>query len=218
MNSTSIDHKTNKIPGFTILTPSCPFHNQRTKNDILSFLALTEKGYVYKDRVFVPDNPATLKIMKMIFGRKMLSTPAMENALYRKISNQDLMEGIKFKKGLNDPEIEDLMFRFRSEAYMDLTIEIQRDHTGITDHGAIVIVEHHFKQNGDLMSDPRIDFLVPHPGIWIPLNFTQHSLGIYQEFLSEKGIKERAIRDCVGFTRTWAKNLSEQRHRLETRS
>lgn len=76
-----------------------------------------------------------------------------------------------------------------------------------------LILEQNYLQNGDLMSDPRIDLMVvPAEGVIYPLNYTQHGLGIYQEFVQDgKIVNVKAKRDAKNFVfKDWLPNLLSQ--------
>ena len=74
-------------------------------------------------------------------------------------------------------------------------------------------VAHYYKQNGDLMSDPEMTFVVVGNHI-IPISFTQHSLGVFEESVidAEGGwmVKQQLHRNHVAFANHWMKNIKDQ--------
>ena len=81
-------------------------------------------------------------------------------------------------------------------------------------------LSHYYVQNGDLMSDPDVTFLIFNHfknRLIYPLTYTQHGLGIYQEvaFLNPERncidlFKLHALTDLVEFCDTWMDNIYAQ--------
>jgi hypothetical protein len=77
-------------------------------------------------------------------------------------------------------------------------------------------VAHYYEQNGDLMADPEITYWRTPIGAWMPVTYTQHNLGIYQEAILFDGcdapqrFSSRLVRDISKFTNDWMKNIREQ--------
>lgn len=99
--------------------------------------------------------------------------------------------------------------RVKGDSYMPLHIGIYGKNT--------VAVSHTFVQNGDLMRDPEITFYVI-GGKWYPMDYTQHSLGIYHEYFfvrADNAIVSRVAlqrwqRSAAMFANTWGANLKAQ--------
>jgi hypothetical protein len=105
--------------------------------------------------------------------------------------------------------------RLKSPPYERLCIE----HIGTTWNGChLVSVAHYYEQNGDLMKDPDVEFLVDdrvEPWEFATVSFEQSSPPIYQRFIQ---IDDRRIvvsdrhgkKDCEEFVRLWERNLRDQ--------
>ena len=104
-------------------------------------------------------------------------------------------------------------------SYMRLVIE------GIgcsPDGRQLVSVAHYYEQNGDLMRDPEMVFLVDleHAKFkgqdgWFPVSFQQDGgFALYQEALIFDGSRvlkrPKLFKDLKSFARTWNKNIGEQ--------
>ncbi len=114
----------------------------------------------------------------------------------------------------------------RNESYMPLTIE----YVGAGPRGnPAIAVSHHYLQNGDVMEDPGMVFTVNTredeesiaSGIswrcekWVPVSYTQHNLGIYQEavFTAEDGriiTRPKLVKDLTAFSKQWDRNIKAQ--------
>ncbi len=120
------------------------------------------------------------------------------------------------------PQLDKLKIGFYSrsgkkgDAIMPLTVEIQplysEEKVFDLEGGFKLIMEHNYIQNGDLMTDPRIDYAVyPSKGVAIPLNFETNGMGVYQEIVIDgKVVSDKILNDVIKFTHTWAKNLVDQ--------
>jgi hypothetical protein len=103
------------------------------------------------------------------------------------------------------------------DSYMPLSIEKQAiaESLNIYDDpkAYVLITEQNYIQEGDLMTDPRIDWGVfPSYGVAIPLNYEMNGLGLYKEFVSEgKIVDEKGLKDTLHFANSlWFPNLIEQ--------
>jgi len=90
-------------------------------------------------------------------------------------------------------------------SYMPLSIE---------KYGTQVTVTHYFKQNGDLVPDPDMEFQIACDGAWYPVAI-QHSTGHYSRCTveDENGntqINTRERLDQKRFADMWARNLIAQ--------
>lgn len=107
--------------------------------------------------------------------------------------------------------------KIENGGYMPLIIEYVGD--GPQGH-ALISVSHNYIQEGDVMRDPEIVFIVVEDkilkkSVWTPKMFQQDNLGIYQEiiFQDEKGIwkvRNRDLVSCQSFAKQWDKNLKAQ--------
>ncbi|MEW6613969.1 MAG: hypothetical protein AB1401_00635 [Thermodesulfobacteriota bacterium] len=119
-----------------------------------------------------------------------------------------VVEEILTNHGLIDKFRKDEFFhaRIESPGFMRLVIE----RLG----GGRVSVAHYYEQNGDLMADPDIVFdMMDHD--WVPVEYTQHNLGIYQRVVHDKGGQEfvdiKLQKSIASFANgLWAKNLKHQ--------
>lgn len=116
------------------------------------------------------------------------------------------------KKGHNS-------YKFESGGFMDLVVEVWQQ-----DEWTHVSVAHYYLQNGDLMSDPEIEFRIHKQflaakeyGDIQVVSYTQHGLGIYQEALvyidGKLFIKPKLQKSIKSFLKTWANNLQNQGYR-----
>jgi hypothetical protein len=99
-------------------------------------------------------------------------------------------------------------FKLEQAGYDPLVVEV---------HGQRVSVSHYFEQNGDLMSDPDMVFLVGPDGEWYPVEITQSPVGVYCNAVLEwdalgwpAQLYPRAQAGMASFARTWARNIREQ--------
>jgi len=93
--------------------------------------------------------------------------------------------------------------RCEASGYMPLVIEdISMGYKG-TEYS----ITHYYEQNGDLMRDPEITFVIDRENKSIyATSYTQDNLGIYQDF-TDSG---RGSKDCEDFFRMWLNNISNQ--------
>jgi len=116
-------------------------------------------------------------------------------------------------------------YKAQSEPYMPLSVETQ-DISGEmrkafrltdvpSDKAMRIIIEHNYTQEGDLMSDPRMDFLLVQPTqSLIPLDFTQSAPPVYDVAYRVEGGKlqenKAKARSLVTFALQWFRNLVQQ--------
>ena len=91
--------------------------------------------------------------------------------------------------------------------FMPVSIE----QIGDTKQGKIYSITHYYEQNGDLVSDPDMTFLLAN-GCVMPLTFEQGALGIYQVAVDLNTNKyfPRLLSDLVSFANTWMRNIKQQ--------
>lgn len=92
--------------------------------------------------------------------------------------------------------------------------------TGQDSYGRQFALAHHYLQNGDVMRDPEMVFLLAPDGQVYPLTFQQDNLGIYQEAvrLLEGGnakIAPALQKDLVVFANMWLRNIEDQQNLQE---
>ncbi len=120
--------------------------------------------------------------------------------------------------GVDFTKKEHTHYKFQSKGFMDLTVE-----TWKVDEWLHVSVAHYYVQEGDLMSDPEIEFRainitdVNGKVRWEiqPIHYRQDNLGVYQEAmtLGENGqilINPKLQREIKTFLRIWSKNIKYQ--------
>ena len=81
------------------------------------------------------------------------------------------------------------------------------------EEGYMLITEQNYIQEGDLMTDPRIDWAVyPKSGIIEPISFEMNGMGIYKEYISDgQVIDSKGMKDTLKFVREiWFPNLLSQ--------
>lgn len=81
--------------------------------------------------------------------------------------------------------------------------------------GWVYSVSHYYEQNGDLMADPDMEFLVCPHGDVFPLTYQQDGLGLYQEAAAcgEGGqlrYNAKLQADLASFASQWMKNIKDQ--------
>lgn len=81
-------------------------------------------------------------------------------------------------------------------------------------YGCIYAVAHHYIQNGDVMQDPDMTFLINNQGVF-PLTFQQDNVALYQEAAGvENGqlilYDSKIQADLASFANDWMKNILEQ--------
>lgn len=95
--------------------------------------------------------------------------------------------------------------------FMPLCVEVVGD--GPAKGSLILSLAHYFTQNGDLMSDPQMEFLVTADGTCFPLVFEQSGF-IYQDAVRfEDGkilVAKKLQADIASFANDWMVNIKEQ--------
>lgn len=76
-------------------------------------------------------------------------------------------------------------------------------------------IAHYYEQNGDLVSDPDMEFWRGPDGEIYPCSITHGALGLFVrgiEFADGKpsGVRPRTQRDQATFANTWLRNIKEQ--------
>ena len=95
-------------------------------------------------------------------------------------------------------------------SFMAACIEI----IGRSGLGPLVSVAHYYQQNGDMMRDPDVVFLIGADQHVYPISYRQDGLGINQEaaFVEEGRWKVRTKMqaDICSFCNQWMRNINEQ--------
>ena len=86
---------------------------------------------------------------------------------------------------------------------------------GKCDLGPIYSIAHYYKQNGDLMRDPEMEFIKGGDGKYYPISFWQDAPLKRDEAVSWAegeitGIKPKLQAALATFANTWMKNIKEQ--------
>ena len=82
-------------------------------------------------------------------------------------------------------------------------------------YGEIISIAHYGEQNGDLMADPEMTFIIV-DGEYFPISFRNDYVGLYQEVFSynEEGepaaIDIKLQSDLTSFANTWITSIQEQ--------
>ncbi len=88
--------------------------------------------------------------------------------------------------------------KFQASGFMDLTLETTRTNE--------VTLAHYFEQNGDLMRDPEITYIIlQEEKIIIPITISQDNIGRHFQVNSKY-----TEQDLIIFSKTWFKNIREQ--------
>jgi hypothetical protein len=107
-----------------------------------------------------------------------------------------------------------IYLKLEQKDYMPLVLERLEPH--------VISLSHYYQQNGDLMADPDITFLVRPPVdhqklLLFPLTYRLDGLGLNQElaFLNDQrdqihSFKSRSMADVASFCNQWAINLQAQ--------
>ena len=119
------------------------------------------------------------------------------------------------KQGVDFTATEHKSYKLTSEGFMPLTVE-----TWIENETLSVSVCHYGKSNGDLMADPEIVYKKAlHSDMEIPIYFKNDFVGIEQiahKIENGQELYNRAlIKDLQRFSKTWARNLKAQGHKME---
>lgn len=105
-----------------------------------------------------------------------------------------------------------------SDVFMPVSIELVGTSSSSFEilTGEVWAVAHYYEQNGDLMADPDMTFVLNKAGQIIPLSFQQDCLGIYRESVVRDSsgaitaVIPSLIRDFKSFVKMWANNIVEQ--------
>ncbi len=105
---------------------------------------------------------------------------------------------------------ESIKIDYCDSVFMPVYFELYRT----TYLGAIYSIAHYGTQEGDLMSDPRMEFLKLKDGNFVPTLFENHYAGCFQEsvIIEANTIKCNGYwqRDQTKFANMWLKNIKEQ--------
>ena len=95
-------------------------------------------------------------------------------------------------------------------SFMAVSVEI----IGRSGLGPLVSVAHYYEQNGDLMRDPDVVFLIGADRHVYPVSFRQDNLGIYLESAYvEDGVWKVRVKmqaDLCSFCTQWMRNIDDQ--------
>ena len=95
-------------------------------------------------------------------------------------------------------------------SFMAACIEI----IGRSGLGPLVSVAHYYQQNGDMMRDPDVVFLIGADQHVYPISYRQDGLGINQEaaFVEEGQwrVRTKMQADICSFCNQWMRNINEQ--------
>jgi len=100
--------------------------------------------------------------------------------------------------------------------YMKVHVAFMQDVIEGNVKGKVFSIAHYYTQNGDLMSDPTMQFLKSPSGSYYPISYRQDGLGIYRESVQwddNGGIvsfSPREQRDEAIFAGQWMKNIKTQ--------
>jgi hypothetical protein len=88
---------------------------------------------------------------------------------------------------------------------------------GTTPQGALIVsVAHYYEQNGDLMADPEVTFVVTRAEYVFPISFRQDNLGIDQKYVRWEGAKVywnlAKQNDLAAFCNQWMENIQYQQY------
>lgn len=107
--------------------------------------------------------------------------------------------------------------KLKSPGYMDLSVEGY----GQDSNGRMILSIGHFSvQNGDLMSDPRMEIFVdPENEVVKALTYENHYMGIFREVYNNIYDQDKVnLREQIEqnkFLSMWLKNLKEQGHKID---
>ena len=81
--------------------------------------------------------------------------------------------------------------------------------------GQIYSIAHYFKQNGDMMRDPDMEFIKGADGEYYPISFWQDSPPVRDEVVVWRDgeivcYKGKQQMNLVSFANTWMRNIKEQ--------
>lgn len=102
----------------------------------------------------------------------------------------------------------------KSSSFMPVTIE----HVGQNSLGQLFSVAHYCEQNGDLMRDPEVVFILGRDEEFYPITIQQDYIGKYEEALEYdatgkiRGWYPRLQADFASFANFWLKNIKDQQN------
>ena len=99
------------------------------------------------------------------------------------------------------------------QSFMPVCVEA----VGRTPQGALIVsVAHYYEQNGDLMVDPEVTFVVTRADYVFPITYRQDGLGIDRVYVRWEGDKVfwnlRMQNDLAGFCNDWMENIKQQQY------
>jgi hypothetical protein len=105
-------------------------------------------------------------------------------------------------------------------AYMPVSIDFVDEWTDEAGwSNRIVAIAHNYVQNGDLMADPDMEFLIQETVGFcriLPITYQQDGLGIFQQAIKIEGEKReirfnaRLVKQLAVFTAEWMNNIKQQ--------
>jgi len=102
----------------------------------------------------------------------------------------------------------------KSSCFMPVTIE----QVGQNELGKLFSVAHYAEQNGDLMRDPEVVFILGRDEEFYPITIQQDYIGKYEDVLEYdesgkiKGWYPRLQADLASFANFWLKNIKDQQN------
>jgi hypothetical protein len=85
---------------------------------------------------------------------------------------------------------------------------------GRTGLGPLISIAHYYQQNGDMMRDPDVVFVIGADQHVYPISYRQDGMGIYQEAaIIEDGkwrVRPKMQADICSFCNQWMENINEQ--------
>jgi len=110
-------------------------------------------------------------------------------------------------------EARDMLTQFRSGDFHLRIENLPYQPLAIQRNGNSVCVTHYFVQNGDLIPDPDMEFLIGADGNWYPVAI-QYSNGAYfRARWSDDGkqyVDRRQVMSQTSFANMWARNIKAQ--------
>jgi len=95
-------------------------------------------------------------------------------------------------------------FRLEKENFLPLVIECHQNQVTVT---------HYREENGDLIADPDMEFLIGPDKEWYPVALQLWNGSYYRARWTEDGreyVNPKQIREQLSFARMWANNLRDQ--------
>ncbi len=99
---------------------------------------------------------------------------------------------------------DDFHLRLEMENFLPLVIE---------KHNQQITITHYRTENGELIADPDMEFLVGPGAEWYPVALQIWNGSYYRARWSENGkdyVNLRQVREQLSFAKMWAKNLKDQ--------